>query len=241
MSAIELSLSELREVTRYAVACATPALRVFEAARPGDPRPREALDAAQAFADGGARTRAIRDCAWAAHRAYQETRDAGQTAASEAARAAVAAAGAAFLHPLAKATQVLHILGPAGHAARALELEAGDDHKVGADFLAWAEAQAGTQTGAGTGTQTGAGTGTQTEARPGAQAEARPGARPEARPRVLTGGTVVDVLTRYPAAPDGRGRVGELVRALNARLRGPVGQRNADETEGSSAGRGMLG
>jgi hypothetical protein len=209
MSAIELSLTELREVTRYAVACAAPALRVFEAARPDDPRPREALDAAQAFADGGARTRAIRDCAWAAHRAYQETRDAGQTAASEAARAAVAAAGAAFLHPLAKATQVLHILGPAGHAARALELEAGDDHKVGADFLAWAEAQAGT--------------------------------RPQARTRALTGGTVVDVLTRYPAAPDGRGRVGELVRALNARLRGSVGQGNADETEGSSAGRGMLG
>jgi hypothetical protein len=217
MSAIELSLTELREVTRYAVACATPALRVFEAARPDDPRPREALDAAQAFADGGARTRAIRDCAWAAHRAYQETRDAGQTAASEAARAAVAAAGAAFLHPLAKATQVLHILGPAGHAARALELEAGDDHKVGADFLAWAEAQAGEQT------------------------EARPGARPGERPGERPGGTVVDVLTRYPAAPDGRGRVGELVRALNARLRDSVGQGNADETEGSSAGRGMLG
>jgi hypothetical protein len=239
MSAIELSLTELREVTRYAVACATPALRVFEAARPDDPRPREALDAAQAFADGAARTRAIRDCAWAAHRAYQEARDAGQTAASEAARAAVAAASAAFLHPLAKATQVLHILGPAGHAARALELEAGDDHKAGADFLAWAEAQAGPQAGPQAGARPRAAA--QAGARAGAQAGARAKAQTGAQTGAQARGTVVDVLTRYPAAPDGRGRVGELVRALDARLRSSADEGNVDETEGSSAGRGMLG
>jgi len=105
---IELSRSELRAVTGYAVACARPVLAIFERERPDDPRPRAALDAAQAFADGAERTKALRDSAWAAHRAAQEARDAGQAAASDAARAAGDAVGAAFLHP-GKATQVRHI------------------------------------------------------------------------------------------------------------------------------------
>jgi hypothetical protein len=172
---IELSRSELREVAGYAVACARPALAVFERERPDDRRPRAAIDAAQAFADGAERTKAIRDCAWAAQRAAQETRDAGQAAASDAARAAVAAASAAFLHPLAEATQVKHILGSAAHAARALELAAGDDPAVGADHIA--------------------------------------------QSRILAPPVVVDVLRRYPSAPPGGGRVGELIRTLDASLR----------------------
>ncbi len=84
---IELSRSELREVASYAVACARPALAIFERDRPDDQRPRAAVDAAQAFADGGERTKALRDSAWAAHRAAQKARDAGQAAASDAARA----------------------------------------------------------------------------------------------------------------------------------------------------------
>jgi hypothetical protein len=99
---IELSRSELREVAGYAVACARPALAIFERERPDDRRPRAAIDAAQAFVDGGERTKALRDSAWAAHRAAQEARDAGQAAASDAARAAGHAVGAAFLHPLPK-------------------------------------------------------------------------------------------------------------------------------------------
>ncbi|MGA6161546.1 putative immunity protein [Amycolatopsis magusensis] len=170
---IELSLAELREVTGYAVACAVPALAIFERARPEDGRPRTAIDAARAFAEGAKRSKSIRDSAWAAQRAYQETRDAGQPAASEAARAALAAAGAAFLHPLAKATQVVHILGSAAHAARAFELDAGDDS--GADHLAKA--------------------------------------------RGLANPVVVTVLMRYPEAPGGRGRVGELLRTLDSSLR----------------------
>ncbi|MDT0304931.1 putative immunity protein [Streptomonospora wellingtoniae] len=172
---IELSRAELREVAGFAAACARPALAVFERQRPGDGRPRAALDAAQAFADGGERTKAIRDSAWAAQRAAHEARDAGQAAASAAARAALAAAGAAFLHPLAKATQVKHILGSAAHAARALELDAGDDPAVGADRIA----------------------------------QSRSLARP----------AVAEVLRRYPAAPSGGGRVGELIRRLDASLR----------------------
>lgn len=68
-----------------------------------------------------------------------------------------------------------HILGSAAHAARAAELDAGDDPRVAAGHLATA--------------------------------------------RELAGPVVVSVLRRYPAAPGGRGRVGELVRKLDAALR----------------------
>jgi len=169
---IELSMSELREVAGYAVACARPALAIYERDRPDDPRPRAAIDAAAAFADGGKRTKAIRDGAWHALRAAGEARDAGQEAASDAARAAVAAASAAYLHPLAKATQVKHILGSAAHAACAFELADGDDpagHLTRAQHLA----------------------------------------TPAVR----------DVLRRYPPAPSGGARAGELIRRLDAALR----------------------
>lgn len=169
---VPLDMSELREVAAFAVACAQPALAVHGRARPDDPRPRAAIEAARAFADGGERVKALRDTAWAAHRAAQEARDAGQAAASEAARAAGHAAGAAFLHPLANATQVRHILGSAAHAARALELT---DPDAGAAHLT--------------------------------------------RARDLAGPVVVEVLRRYPAAPAGGGRVGELMRRLDAALR----------------------
>jgi hypothetical protein len=172
---MELSRSELREVTGYAVAWARPALAIFERARPDDRRPRAAIDAAQAFAYGAERTKPLRDSAWAAHRAAQETRDAGQTAASDATRAARHAVGAAFLHPLAKATQVKHILGSAAHAARAFELSTGDDPTVGTDHIA--------------------------------------------QSRILAHPVVVDILRRYPSAPRGGGRVGELIRQLDASLR----------------------
>jgi hypothetical protein len=108
--------------------------------------------------------------------AAQEARDAGQAAVSDAARAAGHAVGAAFLHPLPKATQVKHILGSAAHAARAFELSAGDDPAVGLDQI----------------TQS----------------------------RILAPPVVVDVLRRrYPSAPPGGRRVGELIRILDASLR----------------------
>jgi hypothetical protein len=172
---IELSRDELREVAGYAAACARTALEIFERERPDDLRARAAIDAAQAFAEGGERTKSIRDSAWAAQRAAQEARDAGQAAASDAARAALAAAGAAFLHPLAKATQVKHLLGSAAYAARAHELSAGGDAIVGAEHLAQSQRLA---------------------------------------PLV-----VVEVLRRYPLAPSGGGRVGELIRQLDVWLR----------------------
>ena len=128
-SKITLSRQDLREVTRYAAESAQCVLEIFETAHPADSRPRDAIDAAWTFARGGERGKALRDAAWAALKA---ARDAGTTGAGEAARAAMFAASAAYLHPLASAYQVKHILGAAAHAARAAELMAGDDQDVGA-------------------------------------------------------------------------------------------------------------
>lgn len=174
MATIELSKTELRAITAYAIACARPALGVFERTCPDDPRARAALEAAQEFAAGGERTKTIRDCAWAALEAAQQTRDGGNLAASAAARAAANTCSAAYLHPLAKATQVWHILGAAAFAAHALELGAGDSG-VGAAYIASA--------------------------------------------RTFATRDVVGVLRRYPRAPAGRGRAGELLRALDESLR----------------------
>jgi hypothetical protein len=169
---IVLSMQDLREVTGYAAVSAQEALEIFESAHPADPRPRDAIDAARKFARGGERGKTLRDTAWAALKA---ARDADTAAAGDAARAAMCAASAAYLHPLAKAHQVKHILGAAAHAARAAELIAGGDWDVGADHIERA--------------------------------------RRRATP------VVVDVLSRYPAAPPGGGRVGELLRDLDGALR----------------------
>ncbi|WP_329118892.1 putative immunity protein [Streptomyces sp. NBC_01465] len=127
---IELSEQELRAITGYAAACARRALPLFERQCPTDTRPRDAVDAADAFAGGGRRTAALRQIAWAAYKAAQETT---APAAEDAARAASHAAAAAYLHPLADAHQVKHILGAAAHAARAEELAG-----VAAGTLDWA-------------------------------------------------------------------------------------------------------
>ena len=169
---IVLSKQELREVARYAAESAQDVLPIFESAHPGDSRPRDAVDAAWAFVRGGERGKALRDAAWAAQRA---ARDADSAAAGQAARAAMCAASAAYLHPLADAHQVKHILGAAAHAAGAAELMAGDDRDVGADHIKLA--------------------------------------RGRATP------VLVDVLSRYPPAPPGGGRVGELLRDLDEALR----------------------
>lgn len=180
-----LGVDDLRAVAAFAAECAEAVLGVFEADRPDDVRPRAAIDAARAFAQGGERGKALRDTAWAALKAAGDADAAGKAGkagkagdgdAGVAARAAMAAAGAAYLHPLAQATQVKHILGAAAYAARATELVAGDDPTVGAEHIA------------------------QTARR--------------------TPPAVVAVLVRYPRAPDGGGRVGELTRLLDAALRG---------------------
>jgi hypothetical protein len=174
---IDLTRQDLREVTGFAAACAQTVLAVFEEERPDDPRPRRAIETAREFARGGERGKALRDTGGLERGpGGVAQRLAAFPAAREAARAAMAAAGAAYLHPLAKATQVKHILGSAAHAARAAELLAGDDRCVGEDHVRQAAHRA-------------------TPA-------------------------VVDVLRRYPAAPAGGGRTGELLRLLDALLAG---------------------
>jgi hypothetical protein len=172
---LQLTLSELRAVAAFAVACAEPAAAIFGLDRPDDPRPRHALDEARRFAAGGDRTKALRVTALAAHRAAREAQESGKEAAAHAARAAGHAAASAYLHPLAKAHQVVHILGSAAHAARAVELNAGDDGGAGAAFIE--------------------------------------------KVLALVDPIVVSVLTRYPNAPAGGGRVGELLRELDLSLR----------------------
>ena len=125
---VELSSDELRAVARYCVEAAHEVLPLFEASHPDDTRPRAAIDAARAFVEGAHRTKLQRITALDAHRA---ARGATNEAAEHAAHAAGDAAAAAYLHPLAQATQVGHILRAAAHAARAAELAAGDDPDVG--------------------------------------------------------------------------------------------------------------
>ncbi|QLE75797.1 exonuclease SbcC [Streptomyces rectiverticillatus] len=169
---IVLSKQDLREVATFAATCAEVVLEIFETDQPGDSRPRDAVSAAWEFAQGGTRGKSLRDTASAALKA---AKSADTAAAREAAWAATSAAGAAYLHPLAKATQVKHILGAGAYAARAAELVADDDRSIGVGHLE------------------------QTVHR--------------ATP------IVVDVLKRFPAAPSGGGRVGELIRMLDADLR----------------------
>ena len=169
---IALTLDDLRAVTRFAAESAQEVLEIFESVQPSDRRPREAIGAAWAFARGGKRGKSLRDTAWAAQRGAH---DAGSDAAASAARSAMAAAGSAYLHPLADAAQVKHVLLAAAYAARASELAAGDDSETGSRHVA----------------------------------QASRGATPAVRA----------VLSRYPAAPPGGGRVGQLVRDLDALLR----------------------
>jgi rifampin ADP-ribosylating transferase len=170
-----LTMDELRAVAGYAVACAEPALVIFQKHLLDDPRPAAALQAARVFAEGAPRTRLQRATATDAHRA---AREATSDAARHAAIAAGDAAAAAFLHPLSTATQVRHILGSAAHAARADELARGDDPVV-AEYVITAAAKRATP-------------------------------------------VVLDVLTRYPRAPQGRNRVAVLMARLDEMLRDPA-------------------
>lgn len=169
---LALTMDDIRVVARYAAESAELVLPVFEDVMPDDLRPRAAVEAAWTFAGGAARSDVQRVTAMAAHHAAKDTSDA---AAQHAALAAADAAAAAYLHPLAQATQVGHILRAAAHAARVSELRAGGDPDVGAASIRLA------------------------------------------RDRAVP--TLVEVLRRYPVAPAGRGRVGQLMQALDSSMR----------------------
>ncbi|MFJ7152651.1 putative immunity protein [Streptomyces sp. NPDC100445] len=196
---IELSPHELREIAGHAAGQASGVLALFEESVPGDPRPREAVEAALAFAAGGPRTAALRRAAWAAFRA---AREAAPPAAAEAARAASHAAGAAFLHPVASAHQVRHVLGATAHAARARELTAATTRPTPEAPTPRADA-------------------TDVPGSPTTADEVAGVDGGEGWAWVCRGvpSAVVAVLRRLPAAPAGGGRVGEIMRGLDAALR----------------------
>jgi hypothetical protein len=116
---LTLTSSELREVTVFALSAAIEVLPIFEADRPSDPRPRQAIEAAHKVVDGAPRSKLQRIAAPAAHRAAKQ---ASSRAAFHAAMAAGDAGASMYLHPLANATQVNHILRATAHAACAFEL-----------------------------------------------------------------------------------------------------------------------
>src|SRR5690242_422145 len=129
-----LSDAELRAIVRWTTSCAARVLPLFEAAAPRDTRPREALDAIRAFAQGGKRTAHLRTVALAALAAAREV---GDPVAAAAARAAGTAAASAYLHPIASADQAKHLLAPPAYAAQAREL-AVDDASAADKELRWA-------------------------------------------------------------------------------------------------------
>ena len=135
----ELTLDELRAVARFAADSAQEALPFFERTVPHDGRPRAAIEAAYLFADGAARTKLQRLAAIDALRAATEATD---EISRLAAGSAGDAAAAAYLHPLAKATQVGHILRSTARAAAAAELEAGGQSEVAAAVLERAQLHA---------------------------------------------------------------------------------------------------
>jgi hypothetical protein len=110
-------------------------LPIYEARAGSDSRPRDAIAGIRSFASGGKRTARLRALALDALAAAREIDD---PAAAAAARAAGFAASSAYTHPLADVQQTKHIVGPAAHAALALELEAAGDPAVGAGEVRWA-------------------------------------------------------------------------------------------------------
>lgn len=125
----DLTMDEVRAVARFAADCAQELLPDFEAVAPDDSRPRAAIDAARMFADGAPRSNLQRTAAFASHRAAKGV---SEETAQLAALACGDAAAAAYLHPIAKATQVGHILRAAACAARVAELSTGstDNERV---------------------------------------------------------------------------------------------------------------
>ncbi|MER7454577.1 putative immunity protein [Nocardia beijingensis] len=120
-----LTMDEIRAVTAFAMTSAQRVLPLFEACHLEDSRPRDALAAAAAFVRGDQRSRAQRVTAPAAHRA---AREAVAPVAFHAAMAAGDAAASAYLHPLADAVQVNHILRASAHTIRVFELSLGEEH-----------------------------------------------------------------------------------------------------------------
>jgi hypothetical protein len=115
----------------WAAVCAEHVVRLFEQARPGDERPRRAIEQARAWARGEITMTQARTAAFAAHRAARET----SGAATEAARSAAHAAAVAHVAE--------HELGAAAYAIRAVRAAAdrGDRDDAGRGECRWQREQ----------------------------------------------------------------------------------------------------
>ncbi|UWF77314.1 MULTISPECIES: putative immunity protein [Microbacterium] len=98
---LTLPVEDRRELVEWTVACAERLLPLFLAERPSDARPREALEAAQAFMRGELDIDAVREKAFACHAAAREATDPAAIAAAR-----VCGQAAAVAHMAGHARQV---------------------------------------------------------------------------------------------------------------------------------------
>jgi len=113
-----------RRLASWAADCAEHVLHHFEAARPGDDRPRRAIELAQAWVRGEIRMTEARTAAGHANGAARDLRGAARHAAYAAAQAAAVAHVAAHeLGAAAYAIKAARAAAPQGDADRAGRLE----------------------------------------------------------------------------------------------------------------------
>ncbi|UNK71301.1 putative immunity protein [Microbacterium sp. H1-D42] len=98
---LKLSEEDRRELVEWTVACAERMLPLFLAERPEDVRPREALEAAQAFIRGDLDIDEVRERSFGSHAAAREASDASAVAAAR-----VCGQAAAVAHMAGHARQV---------------------------------------------------------------------------------------------------------------------------------------
>lgn len=119
-----LSDADHRLLALWAAACAEHVLALFEAAKPADPRPRQAIAAARAWARGALTMSQARTAAGHANGAARDLRGAARHAAYAAAQAAAVAHVAAHdLGAAAYAIKAARAAAPAGAGEHAGRLE----------------------------------------------------------------------------------------------------------------------
>ncbi|WP_407661911.1 putative immunity protein [Mycolicibacterium chlorophenolicum] len=111
-----------KALARWAAACAERTLPIFENARPGDVRPRTAIDTLHAWIKDDVPMTACRSAAFAAHAAARDAEQAGAPAAVAAARATGQAAAVAHT-----ANHARHV---ATYAAKAVGLQTSDEQSM---------------------------------------------------------------------------------------------------------------
>jgi len=126
-----LTDADHRLLAVWAAACAEHVLRYFESARPGDPRPRQAVDVGRAWARGEITMTRARTAGGHANAAARDLRRAPRFAAYAAAQAALVAHVAA------------HELGAAAYAIKAVRAAApdGDGEDAGRLECRWQREQ----------------------------------------------------------------------------------------------------